>query len=256
MLTTAGRPPNARADSLGGRSRRAAEAHPSLALLGGFELTVDGAPVPLPTSAQRVLAFLALQERRVQRAYVAGTLWEGSTDTRAAGCLRSAVWRLRRTGLTLLEGSGQCLGIAQEVGLDLRDAAAWAHRLLDPAEDVCPTVATVGLSKDLLPDWYDDWVTVERERFRELRVHALEQLSDRLVAAGRFAEAIEAALEAVRGEPLRESAHRALIRVHLSERNVARALDQYHECRRLLKEQLGLGPSREMSALMSAVLRS
>ena len=47
---------------------------------------------------------------------------------------------------------------------------------------------------DLLPGFYDDWALMERERVRQRTLHALEALSEKLVAAGRFADAIEAAM--------------------------------------------------------------
>ena len=51
------------------------------------------------------------------------------------------------------------------------------------------------LKGEILPDWYDDWLLLERERIRQLRLHALEAIRcTRLTAAGRFGEAIEAAL--------------------------------------------------------------
>ena len=58
------------------------------------------------------------------------------------------------------------------------------------------------LSTDLLPYWYDDWVLVERERFRQLRLRALEAMCQQLTALGRFDQALEAGLAAVAGEPL------------------------------------------------------
>jgi DNA-binding SARP family transcriptional activator len=66
----------------------------------------------------------------------------------------------------------------------------------------------------LFPGWYDDWVLLERERLRRLRLHALEVLADKLVREGRYGEAVQATYAAVRTEPLRESAHRAVVRVH------------------------------------------
>ncbi|HEX9643648.1 MAG TPA: hypothetical protein VGC11_06595, partial [Acidimicrobiia bacterium] len=47
----------------------------TVTLLGGFGLRDGGGVVELPTDAQRVVAFLALQHQRVPRAYVAGSLW-------------------------------------------------------------------------------------------------------------------------------------------------------------------------------------
>jgi DNA-binding SARP family transcriptional activator len=74
-----------------------------------------------------------------------------------------------------------------------------------------------------------------------------------MTADGRFAEAVEAGLAAVDGEPLRESAHRALIAVYLAEGNPGEALRQYRFFRQLLDEQLGLEPSQLMADLVEAL---
>lgn len=114
-------------------------------------------------------------------------------------------------------------------------------------------LAEVSFSDHLLPDWYDDWVTVERERFRQLRLHALEALAARYVELGRFAEAVEMAQLAVTAEPIRESAHRVLIEAHLPEGNTGEALRQYHLFRELLNEELGLSPSPRIRELLAGL---
>jgi DNA-binding SARP family transcriptional activator len=68
--------------------------------------------------------------------------------------------------------------------------------------------------------------------------------------SGRFGEAVQAGLAAVKAEPLRESAQRSLIRAHLAEGNLGEALRQYHSFRRLLLEELGVGPSAELEDLV------
>jgi DNA-binding SARP family transcriptional activator len=234
-----------------GRGHLPGSAHETrLTLLGAFDLNVDGDSVPLPMNCQRVLAFLALNGPSLQRSYVAGSLWLDSTDDRAAGSLRSALWRVNRRR-RLVEAVGEGLRLAEHVGVDVDAAIAQAHRLLDPADRERPSPSAVSLFDDLLPDWYDDWVTIERERFRQLRAHALEQLCDRLSEAARFGEAIEAGLAAVKIEPLRESAHRTLMRVHLAEGNRGEALGQYRRFRALLHDELGLEPSELMEALVA-----
>jgi DNA-binding SARP family transcriptional activator len=224
-----------------------------LALLEAFELSCNQEVVPLPLPAQRLLAFLALEDRPVLRAYAACSLWVDSSEDRASGSLRSALWRLRQSGYRLVEATNRQLRLAPQVAVDLREATAWAHRLLDPSTKVEEVdLDAITLTGDLLPDWYDDWIVIERERFRQLRVHALECLCERLTVAGRFGHAMEAGLAAVGGDPLRESAHRALIRVHLAEGNRADALRQYRFCCQLLHERLGLEPSAQMEALVGS----
>jgi DNA-binding SARP family transcriptional activator len=217
-----------------------------LRLLDAFALTRDGEEVRLPNAAQRLVAFVALHERPVLRDYVAGTLWLDVSDDRAAGNLRSALWRVQRHAPGLVRSDGRLLRLDGTVRVDLRDAER-------AARDASVSDARL-FAADLLPDWYDDdWVLLERERFRQLRLHTLDALSARHLGAGRFGEALDAAMLSLAGEPLRESAHRALVRVHLAEGNAAEALRQYDLCRRLLHDQLGLEPTQEMRELIGTL---
>jgi DNA-binding SARP family transcriptional activator len=233
------------------KSRSAPAAPATLSLLNAFDLHCDGERVDLPLSAQRLLAFVALHERPLLRVFVAGTLWLDASDERAGASLRSSLWRLNRPGHALVEATSTHLRLAPGVAVDVRGALGLARRLLDGSaggQDLDAASAVLG--GELLPDWYDDWLLFERERFRQVSLHALEALSELLVGAGQLARALEAALSAVRAEPLRESAHRALIRVHLAEGNRGEAQRQYELCRRLLRERLDTAPSPQLEALL------
>ena len=82
-------------------------------------------------------------------------------------------------------------------------------------------------------------------------VHALEAIAHRLTAEHRYAQAISAALCAVRLDPLRESAHRAAIAVHIAEGNHSEAIRQYTTYTTLLDTQLGLTPSPQIQNLIN-----
>ncbi len=230
------------------------DARIELTLLSSFELRCDNEPVPLPAGAQRLLAFLALHDHPVLRIYAAGMLWLDTSEQRAFANLRSTLWRLHQPGYQLVEATSRELRLAPEVRVDFREAVALAHRLLSGSAD--PGDLDVGwapLARELLPDWYDEWVLLERERYRQLSLHALETLSERLATARRFGPALEAALAAVSGEPLRESAHRVLIKTHLAEGNASEAIRQYRFFRKLLRDQLALDPSPAMDALVEGL---
>jgi DNA-binding SARP family transcriptional activator len=222
---------------------------PRLTLLNAFTLSVAGEAVHLPLSAQRILVFVALHDHPVQRPYVACSLWLDSPEERAHANLRSALWRIHKRGVRLVNAVGNQLCLDREVLVDLREAEALARRIADPGHEVSERDTWI-LSRDLLPDWYEDWVVFERERYRQLRLHALELLCERLTEAGRLEEALQAGLAAVSAEPLRETAHRAVIRTHLAEGNASEAIRQFELCRRLLHEQLGVEPSERMHELI------
>jgi DNA-binding SARP family transcriptional activator len=220
----------------------------TVGLLRGFELIRDGRAVRIGLSSQRLVAFLALQDRPLQRVYVAGRLWMDSSEERASANLRTALWR---SGGGLIQATNTHVALRPDVAVDVRRAKTVAQRVLDGRLD--EAAQALSHAGELLPDWYDDWVVLERERFRQLRLHALEVLCRQLTAAGRFGEATEAAFAAVASEPLRESAHCALIATHLAEGNRADALRQYELFRDVLQRHLGLEPSTRMTELIRFV---
>lgn len=225
-------------------------APPRIGLLHGFHVSCGTREVQLPISAQRLLAFLALQARPVRRLYVAGSLWLELSEESANSSLRTVLWRLRRTHPALVDAGGGMLSLGPGVTVDLSDASVVARRILAGDADIAPgQEASLFVAGDLLPDWYEDWVTIERERFRQLRLHALEVLCERLTEAGRFAQAAQAAFAAVASEPLRETAHRALIRLHVAQGNRSEAVRHLELYRRVLDTQLGLALPRELEQL-------
>jgi SARP family transcriptional regulator, regulator of embCAB operon len=216
-------------------------------LLGCFSFSVDDAPRTLPPGSQRLLTILALRGGTIHRAQVAGALWRDVTDAHAYGSLRSELWRLRRIARGAIEAGLHELQLADRVSVDFQDASRLARRLLNSrsgSRESDITAASIRmLSGDLLPDWYDDWVVMEAEQWRQLRLHALEALSGRLREQGRYGEALDAALGAVAAEPLRESAHRAAILAHLSEGNQSEAIRAFERYRDLIGTELGLEPT-------------
>ncbi len=224
-------------------------------LVGGFQLVDGEAQVALAEGSQRLLALLALRGRPVKRLLVAGTLWPDVTEGRAYASLRSALSRLYGAVRDAVEVNPGDLSLAPNVRVDLRESQALAHRLLDAvdgpleAADLSRT-AIASLSGELLPDWYDDWVLLEAEDWRQLRLHALEALAGLLAAAGRYGDAAAAALAAVRADPLRESAHAALIQVHLAEHNRSEALREFKRYQRQLRAELDLEPTAGLRNLI------
>lgn len=238
----------------GSGGRAPARPPPELRLLNAFELTVEGKGVQVPLPAQRVVAFLALSDRPVRRTALAERLWSDVSGAHALGSLRSALWRLRTRGVPILSASNGDLGLRPDVKVDVRGFLAWARAQLEGTSTHEGDLAHVHTSCELLPDWYDDWVILERERLREVHVRALEALCDRLVASAEYPRANEVARAAIGGDPLRESAHRCLVRLHLAEGNQAEAIRAYRFFERILLQELGLEPSSQMKSLVADVM--
>jgi SARP family transcriptional regulator, regulator of embCAB operon len=222
-------------------------------LLGRFALARGEVVVSLAPASQRLLAFVALAGRAVRRDLAAGVLWPAVSDGRAHSSLRSGLARLGASSAGVLRADGLDVSLAGAVGVDLHDAQLLAGRLLAGAGGVGPdeaAAAVPGLSAELLPGWYEDWVLLQAENWRQLRLHALEAVAGVLAGAGRFGEAVGAAQAAVSADPLRESPHAALIAVHVSEGNQSEALREFERYRQRLDAALGLEPSARLSALL------
>ena len=148
------------------------------------------------------------------------------------------------------------LSLNAAVRVDLRNAEAEARRLLASHGALCDAdrcgVSAGRLSLELLPGWYDDWVLMQAEAWRQLRLHALEALSIRLSSAACHAEAIQAALAAIASDPLRESARSVLIRAYLAEGNRSEAQREFRRYRELLLGSLGVEPTPRLHALARA----
>lgn len=225
-----------------------------LRVLGRFELLVGRRSVALGMSSKRLLTLLAIRGGRVNRVWAAGTLWPDATTERANANLRSALWRLQRC-CSVVEASFYDVAIAPEVEVDIMVVAETVRRLLDRSTplhaDELREALHCNLFDDLIPDLGDEeWLIAERERHRQLRVHALEALAEQLIAAGWRGAAVEAALAAVRADPFRESAHVLLIKASLAEGNLLQAHSQMTRYRNLLHSELGLEPTADFLCLL------
>jgi DNA-binding SARP family transcriptional activator len=221
-------------------------------LFAGPYVTVGAQRHDVPEGSKQLLAFVALRRRRVERRQAAGALWPVGDEERAAGNLRSALWRMRRAGIDVLVADKWSLALRAHVQVDLHVVDEWATRLIEGSVfvhdlTISPCVAD---ALDLLPGWYDDWALMERERIRQRLLHALEALSARLASLKRFAEAVDAAMLAVSADPLRESAQRTLIKAHLAEGNLAEARRTYLAYRDLIRAELGVDPSVEILTVL------
>ena len=225
-------------------------------LFDGPYVTVGPERRDVPEGSKHLLAFIALRRRRVERRQAAGALWPLGDEERAAGNLRSALWRLRRAGIDVLEADKWSLVLGTEVRVDLHALEEWATRLIGGSavdqDMTIPPSASDALN--LLPGFYDDWALIERERIRQRVLHALEALSERLSAVGRFADAIESAMLATSAEPLRESAHRSLIKAHIAEGNLTEARRAYLAYQGLMQRELGVLPSENFAAGLGIAL--
>jgi hypothetical protein len=100
---------------------------------------------------------------------------------------------------------------------------------------------------------FDDWSLLTRERLQRQALVALRQLSAHYERRGEYETACEYAWRQVELEPWQEQAHQQLMRLLAWNGQRSAALAQYHSCRRLLSEELGVLPAPETTRLFEQI---
>ena len=175
-----------------------------LRLLGSLEVWVDGEARPVPVRAERaLLAMLALSPSRVvPTTTLIDALWPSAESAHdPINALQLRVSRLRRTlasigapARLLRDGAGYRLVVdAEAVDLHRFDTLIDAARRAE-----APDVA-VSRYDDALRLWRGEplvdfageaWAAVEATRLTELRLSAVAERAERMIALGRYDEAV------------------------------------------------------------------
>jgi predicted ATPase/DNA-binding SARP family transcriptional activator len=119
-----------------------------------------------------------------------------------------------------------------------------ADRAGNRAERIQSLTRAVDLYRgELLVGYYESWILGEREHLAELYFQALAQLTGLLEQAGEVKRALEYARRGVNVDPLREEAHRELMRLLAAAGRPKSAMRHYRELERLLKQELDATPT-------------
>ena len=101
-----------------------------VSLFGVPYVSVDGERLDVPEGSKRLLAFVCLGGRRIERRRAAGVLWPDGDDVRAAGNLRSALWRLKGCGIDVVDSDKVLLWLREDAVVDVEVMQGWATRLI------------------------------------------------------------------------------------------------------------------------------
>ena len=233
-----------------------------LALLGRFQIRVAGREIDVPGRKERaLLAFLAMPPGEPRsRDKLCGLLWGDRSDKQAHDGLKQALYRLRSS----FEPVRSLPLLADRTSLVLDPAAAAVdvgefERLIGEGSSESIARATALYRGDLLEgldvleESFEAWLLIERQRLQNLALDALATLLDRYLADGNHNEAITVARRLLALDPLRESAHRALMRNYAVRGQAALALKQYQLCHDALQTELGVRPEVETERLYQSI---
>ena len=227
-----------------------------LYLLGQTRVVQQASGERWDTSIQpkplRLLAYLALKGKQLHRREMLRALfWPDKPPRSAANNLRQALWRLRQAlpPETLLAQDDTVRW--NPASLPWVDALAFEAALDAGDLDTALTL----YAGPLLPDAYDEWAQLERERLHLRYLATLEARAHQLYESRRWEAALADAETLLGVDPLNEAAVRLLMACHwaLGRREAARRC--YDACRKRTRRELGAAPLPETTALYRRILR-
>jgi len=218
---------------------------------------------------QSLIAYLILPGDAPQpRERLAFVLWPASSESQARTNLRQLVHHLKRAlpaECDLLEITHHAVRWRQDARccIDVVDfqaaiaEAASARKENDRAREIQSLTSAAQLYEDdLLPGLYDDWLMPLREEYRKRISEVLQRLASLFEEQKEYPEAIPRAERLVALDPLSESHHQLLIRLHAANHDRSSALRAYHQCMRILRREMGVEPGPATRELFERILKA
>jgi DNA-binding SARP family transcriptional activator/Tfp pilus assembly protein PilF len=211
----------------------------------------DGAEITVPSrKSLALLAYLAANRgQAAARERIMGLLWSDRFDQQARQSLRQTLYSLRKL---LGPGGDEALSVAGDsVSLNpsaMRTDLAEFERLAGASEAEALAEAVRLYRGTLLEGFsirdagYMEWLDAERTRLQELAGAVHYRLAKHYKATGQYEDALAIARRLLELNPLREKAHRLIMRILAKSNDRAQALLQYQRCAELLHRELGVEP--------------
>lgn len=238
------------------RKKASARGQVTVSLLGAPGIEVGGRSVDFDTrKALAVLAFLAMTPGRQPRERLAAMFWPEADPERARGALRRTLSAIRTsevgdrldadTTTATLRADGTSIDALRF--RDLRAAGRHAEAVALYAGDF---LAGFGLRD--APE-FEEWQTAQASTLRDELADSLGWLIRAGREAGRTAAALAHARRWLELDPLNETAHREVMRLHALAGDRSAAIRHYHECVQLLDRELGVTPLEETVTLYESI---
>jgi len=236
-----------------------------LKLLGGFDLTYGNESITgvMSDRLQALIAYLVLNRHIAEsRQHLAFLFWSDSSDSQARTNLRRAIHDLRRLLPDVEEFlviSSKTLQWRTDAPFDL-DIAEFEQAIAAAKTADLPTArATLERAISLyqgklLPNCYDEWIEPERERLHQACIQACSDLTQRLQEQQDYFAAIHSAQQLIRIDPVNELAYAQLMQAYALSGDRANALQAYHRCMTILRDELGIDPSAAIRDLYERLL--
>jgi predicted ATPase/DNA-binding SARP family transcriptional activator len=233
-------------------------------LFGVFHIESERGPVRLPRhKVESLLAYLLLHSEKHSREKLAALFWGDFPDAEARHSLRTALTTLRTyldPNLLLTDRETiqfnpnypvwiDVVEFQKQLDLNSQLSDLEVSVLSDQAATSRLQSAIRLYQGDLLVDFYDDWILLERDQYRVRYLEVLLRLTQEMRTRSEYEQAITLAQQVLASDLTNERAHQHLMFCFVASGDRSAALKQYETCRRLLQEELGVEPLPETTAL-------
>ncbi|MDJ0753545.1 MAG: BTAD domain-containing putative transcriptional regulator [Ardenticatenaceae bacterium] len=207
---------------------------------------------------------LVYRDRPHSRDKLANLLWSNLSTSKSKTYLRKTLWQLQ----TILDDP-DFLSIEPEWIQINKDAPIWLDvAILENAFNHVKGVqghqldsltmeqvrqATDLYRGDLLEGWYLEWCLHERERLQNIYLILLEKLMGYCESHGEIEEGFSYGMQVLAYNQARERTHRRLMRLFYSGGYRTDALRQYERCVDILRQELGVQPSKQTVLLYNQI---
>ena len=253
-------------------------AAPALAVRALGLLVVTRAGVPLDASAwhsgkvKELLLFLLLNPPRTKE-QIGLALWPDASTAQLRNAFHITLHHLRRAlggreWVAFADGAyhldrAPTTALALQADVDLvlgaadRARQAVRRQLTLPDAEVAALRAALTDARGEIGEGVTagDWLVEHQDRVRGAWADGVAAVARLLSARGAHDDAVELYQALLARDPLREAAHRDLMRAYAAAGEPARALRHHDELVALLRREVGAAPARETAALVEQLRR-
>lgn len=233
----------------------------ALCLLGRFELTVGGRPVPLGSGQQvQLLKYVAISSGGVHSEQAIETIWPEAERAAGRHRLRTVLNRLRSSAGEVVVRSGDMLHMRETVRVDLKDFLAEARRALAlTATDMAlaSAVARGAMASYrgdvLLEDRYEDWAEKPRQHARGVMLDLLDLCATEAAQRGDLDSLRRTVEKTIEFAPYDDARYLRAASALLQQGRRGEALSIVHRAR-LAFAEIGLGPPQPLLDLERSIV--
>jgi len=240
--------------------------------IGRVGVNVNGKSITekLSEKAKGILLYMVLNNKEYHRNHLKQLFWCDFSESSANRNLRHAVWNIRKVFRSIDDSEEVLVNVSKSV-IKLSDTLIiikdidFFNKIVNQEiiteEEIDNCIENFG--QDLLENFYisdsqdfNNWVYYERESFRRKYFNDLLGLSKKYIKSEEYYLALKVLNNLVLLDSYNESLYLMIMKLHVRNGNKSFAMHTYNEAKKVLREELNLGLSKEMTEYYKLINQS